>query len=312
MHACWRGATLAAIALALLSPACSVKKLAVNSLGNALAEGTSTFAMDDDPELVWDAVPFGLKTIESLLDTSPRHPGLLVAAASGFTQYAYGSLQQEADFVEDQNLARATALRERARRLHQRAMGYGFRGLDLDIPGFRQALARDASGTLSRTRREHVRLLYWTSAAWAAAMGLAVNDSELTADQQLAEAMMRRALALDETFEMGSIHDFFISWEGAHASVGGSYERARQHYEKSLQLSNGRRAWPMVSYAESVAVPKQGRRSAKRSSGRSRWTRAACASRRSATCWRSGARAGCWRARTSFSSSELRGMSSGK
>jgi predicted anti-sigma-YlaC factor YlaD len=259
MHASSRGATLAAIALALLSSGCSVKKLAVNSLGNALAEGTSTFAYDDDPELVWDAVPFGLKTIESLLDTSPRHAGLLVAAAAGFTQYAYGSLQQEADFVEADDLARATALRDRARRLHQRAMGYGFRGLDLDIPGFKQALARDAPQTLGRTRREHVRLLYWTSAAWAAAMGLAVNDSELTADQRLAEAMMRRALALDESFEMGSIHDFFISWEGAHASVGGSYERAKQHYDKSVALSSGRRAWPMVSYAESVAVPKQDR-----------------------------------------------------
>ncbi len=259
MHASRRGATLAAIALAFLWPACSVKKMAVNSLGNALAEGTSTFARDDDPELVWDAVPFGLKTIESLLDTSPRHAGLLLAAASGFTQYAYGSLQQEADFGEASDLTRATALRARARRLHERAMGYGFRGLDLDIPGFKQALARDAAETLARTRRDHVPLLYWTSAAWAAAMGLAVSDSELSADQRLAEAMMRRALALDETFEMGSIHDFFISWEGAHASVGGSYERAQQHYDKSLALSKGRRAWPMVSYAESVAVPKQDR-----------------------------------------------------
>ena len=93
-----RRTLLALLALAL--PACSVKSLAVNSLGNALAEGTSTWAKDEDSELVGEAIPFGLKTIESLLEEAPRHRGLLFSAASGFTQYAYGWLAQEADFVE--------------------------------------------------------------------------------------------------------------------------------------------------------------------------------------------------------------------
>jgi predicted anti-sigma-YlaC factor YlaD len=250
---------LAAVAVLGVLPGCSIKRMAINSLGNALAEGSSGFAKDDDPELVWDAVPFGLKTVETLLDESPRHRGLLLAAASGFTQYAYGSLQQDADFVEADDLSRATALRTRARKLYQRAMGYGFRGLDLDVPGFKDALRRDAKATLAKTGKPQLRLLYWTAAAWAAAIGLAVNDSELSADQDLAEAMMRRALALDESWEWGSIHDFFISWEAAHASVSGSYERARQHYDKALALSKGLRAWPMVNFAESVAVPKQDR-----------------------------------------------------
>lgn len=251
----------AAVAALALFPACSIKKLAVNSLGNALAEGTSSFAKDDDPELVWDAVPFGLKTIESLLDESPRHKGLLYAAASGFTQYAYGSLQQDADFVEASDLGRATALRERAVKLYLRALGYGFRGLEVDIPRFRASLRGDTQATLAKAGPKHVRLLYWTAAAWAAAIGLKVNDPELAADQDLAEALMRRALALDEGWEHGSIHDFFITWEGAHASVGGSYDRAREHYQRAVLLSQGRRAWPMVSYAESVAVPQQDKQS---------------------------------------------------
>src|SRR5512147_2001405 len=76
--------------------ACSIRKTAVNKLGDALAEGTSVFATDDDPELVREAVPFGLKTMEGLLEQSPRHRGLLFATASGFTQYAFGFVQQEA------------------------------------------------------------------------------------------------------------------------------------------------------------------------------------------------------------------------
>ena len=50
---------------ALLAPGCSVRKVAVNALANALAAGGDTYATDDDPELVAAAVPFGLKTIEA-------------------------------------------------------------------------------------------------------------------------------------------------------------------------------------------------------------------------------------------------------
>jgi hypothetical protein len=39
-----------AMALALLG--CSIRKLAVNSLGNALAEGAKSYASDADPELI--------------------------------------------------------------------------------------------------------------------------------------------------------------------------------------------------------------------------------------------------------------------
>jgi predicted anti-sigma-YlaC factor YlaD len=244
---------------ALTVPACSIKKLGVNSLGNALAEGQSVYGRDDDPDLVRDASPFALKTVESLLEISPRHKGLLHAAASGFTQYAYAFIQQEADFTEAQDLARATALRARAQRLYVRARDYGFRGLEVDLPGFRERLRREPQASLAKARREHVALLYWTATSWAGAMAVAKEDSELTADQSLAESMMRRALALDEGFEHGSIHDFFIAWEGGRTAVGGSLGEARRHLQRSLALAKGQRAAPLVIYAETVSVAHQDR-----------------------------------------------------
>ena len=71
---------------------------------------------------------------------------------------------------------------------------------------------------------------------------------------------MKRALELDEGYEMGSGHDFFIAYEAGRASVGGSLERARQHLERSIQLSKGQRAWPYVTFAESAAVARQDRK----------------------------------------------------
>src|SRR5262249_19886166 len=86
------------------------------------------------------------------------------------------------------------------------------------------------------------------------------EDSELTADQGQAEALMRRALALDETYDHGALHDFFISWEGRGEAVGGAFERARAHLERAEALAGDRRASALVNFAETVAVARQDRR----------------------------------------------------
>jgi predicted anti-sigma-YlaC factor YlaD len=248
-----------AATLALALGGCSIRRTAVNKLGDALANTGSNFAADDDPELVGQAIPFGLKTMEGLLEEAPKHEGLLLATASGFVQYAYGWVQMEADFVEPKDLARATELRGRAQKLYLRAREYGLRGLELEAPGLRPALQRDPKAALAGMKRKHVPLLYWTATAWAAAIALKVNDSELSADQPVVEALARRALELDEGWELGSIHEFFISWEAARSSIGGSLERARAHFDEALAFSKGRRAFPYLTFAESVSVVRQDR-----------------------------------------------------
>src|SRR5213593_2770915 len=115
---------------ALASGGCSIKKFAINKLGDSLANSGTTYAADDDPELVGQALPFSLKLVEGLLAEAPAHRGLLFAAASGFTEYAYVYVQQDADVLEGQDLERSTALRARARRLYLRARDYGLRGIE--------------------------------------------------------------------------------------------------------------------------------------------------------------------------------------
>src|SRR6266478_8267217 len=95
---------LTALGLTLIGPGCSIKRFAVNQVGNALAGGGTTFSSEDDPELVKAAVPFSLKLVETLLAESPRHKGLLLAAASGFTQYSYAFVEEEADEIEAKDL----------------------------------------------------------------------------------------------------------------------------------------------------------------------------------------------------------------
>ena len=239
---------------------CSIKMTAINAAGDALSSGNSGFAKDDDPELVRDAAPFALKTMESLIEASPEHQGLLTSAASGFMAYAYAFIQMEADFTEAQDFDRATAMRRRAKKLYLRALGYGFRGLEIDEPGFREQLRKDPDAALAKLTQKHVPLLYYTGASWALAFGIDKTDSDLSADQILMEKMLKRALALDETWSLGAIHEFFITWEAGHRSAGGSIEKAREHYDRAMQLSGGNRVAPLVTLAEAVSVPQQNKK----------------------------------------------------
>ncbi len=128
-------------------------------------------------------------------------------------------------------------------------------------PGFRERLRAGETSLLPGLTPRDVPLLYWTGASWAALISLSKEDSEMTGDQGLVEAMMRRALALNDSFGRGTIHDFFISWDGGRpASAGGSKARAKEHLERAVAISHGERAAPWVSWAESVAVGQQDRK----------------------------------------------------
>lgn len=246
--------------LVITTQACSIRRWAAGKLGDVLANGGTTYASDDDPELVGEALPFALKTIEGLLDATPRHKGLLFSAASGFTQYAYVYLQTEADYVEDADLARATHLRDRAMGLYRRAYEYGMRGLEVDHPGVRQALADGASAALAGMKKDDVPLLYWTSAAWSLMISLDKTDAVMAVNLPSAESLMHRALELDPGYGDGVIHDYYISYEGGRAgAAGGSIDRAREELAKSLELAKGRRAAPYLAFAESVSVARQDR-----------------------------------------------------
>ncbi|MEI8314157.1 MAG: TRAP transporter TatT component family protein [Verrucomicrobiota bacterium] len=236
---------------------CSIRRMAVNQLGNALAGGGGVFATDDDPELVRQAVPFGLKLQESLLAESPRHRGLLLSLATGFTQYAYAFVQQDADEMEEKDVAAAKALRDRARRLFLRARDYGLRCLELENPDFR----KDPVTALKLTTVKDVPVLYWTAAAWGAAIADAKDRPEIVADAGTMAALMERALELDETFERGAIHSFLINYEMARpgARPAEAQARARQHFDRAVTISAGKLAGPFVTYAEAVCVQQQHR-----------------------------------------------------
>lgn len=245
----------------ILSAGCSLKTYAINKVGDALASGDSVYESDDDIELVGQALPFALKLTESLIAQSPDHPGLLLTACRGFVLYSYAYVQTEAELLQETDLDRARALRLRARRLYLRGLRYGVHALELSHPGIEQKLLTDPAGAVAAISSKHkardVPLLYWTAASLGLAISVSRDDAALLARLPEVEAMLDRALTLDEGWDAGALHEFKVIFAGASIGSAPDSDVIETHYRRALALSQGRSAGLFVAYAEAVALPAQ-------------------------------------------------------
>ncbi len=249
------------IALCLLGFASlGCKGLVVNYVADSLGGDGQLFASENDPELVREAVPFGLKTLEGLLEASPENEKLLLGLTSGFTQYAYAFVLQDAQMLEDAQPVLAREKRLRAKSLLQRASQYGFRGLEVRHKGFQNHFQRDRQAALSQMERRDVGLLYWTAAALAAQISISKDEMAVLARLPEVEALLKRALALDEAYGEGALHELAMAYESRPESLGGSRARAEFHWDRVMAITQKGKIGPLVSWAESFAVSAQDRK----------------------------------------------------
>jgi predicted anti-sigma-YlaC factor YlaD len=242
-------------------PACGLmQRKAVGMVASTLASSGDVFTRDDDPELVGEAIPFGLKLYESLLDSAPNNKELLIATCSNFTQYGVAYLETEAAVLgEAQHHDEVAHLNQRALKLYLRAKGYCMRALEVRFPGVGATLLTDPVRALAKAEKKDVTLLYWMAASWGSAISLGVDKPDLVIDMPVVRALAERALALDETWSKGAIHEMFVSLEGLPEALGGSPSRAREHFNRAVELQHGLSPGPYVALATGVVLAAQDR-----------------------------------------------------
>src|SRR6188508_1876670 len=147
-------------AFILLQGCAALKRKAVGMVADTLASSGDVFTRDDDLELVGDAIPFGLKLYESLLDSAPKNKDLLIATCSNFTQYGVAYLETEAMVLgEAQHHDEVAHLNQRALKLYLRAKGYCLRAMEVRFPGSGQKLLTDPAAALAKAEKKDVPLL---------------------------------------------------------------------------------------------------------------------------------------------------------
>lgn len=105
--------------------------------------------------------------------------------------------------------------------------------------------------------RDDVELAYWAGSSLAAEIVLSKDKPDLLAELPAVGALMNRCLELDEDWSLGAVHSFMVSYESRSPAMGGSPERARKHFERTLQLQGGRKAGTYLSWAEQQCVALQ-------------------------------------------------------
>jgi len=253
---------LIAVVFCLYLPSCSINKMAMNAVANALTgEGNSdVFTSDPDPQLVGDAIPFAIKIYESLLSANPTHHGLMVTTGSMFVMYANAFVQGPAEQLPSIDWKGREAGMLRAKQLYLRGYEILYNALDAKFKGFKQASADDGSleAILGKCKKEDVGLLYWAVAGGLAAYSIDIFDFDLSANIPNWSMMIHRAYELDPNYGGATLDEFFVIFYAALPDLlGGDKEKAKFHFKQAMEKTGGNSASAYVSYAQSISVPEQ-------------------------------------------------------
>jgi len=260
IHLLFRSAALAA-AVCLTVGCGAIRTSAIKSVANTLSEGGTTFTSHNDPELIEGALPFALTLYESLLDSIPTHEPLLTATCAAYTQYAFGFVQVHAEESQFDDYEKSRHFTERALNLSLRGRDFCWRGLEVRFKGIAPQLKRDPAAAVAAAQKSHVELLYWSAASLGAAISLGgIDHPELLIDWPVVRALGERALALDDAWGNGAIHELLMTVESQGDALGGSEERARRHFARAIEIQKGLSPSPYLSLALGLVKSKQDRK----------------------------------------------------
>jgi hypothetical protein len=247
-------------ATGVLCGCATVNKVAVKGVASTLSEGGDTVTSHDDPDLIAGAMPFALMLHESLLASVPTYEPLLTTTCSLFTHYAFGFIAADAEMLQRDDYERSKQLSDRAFRLAERGRTYCWRGLEVKFRGITQAFKSDPVRALARAKPEHVALLYWSAASLGAAISTGgIEHPELLIDWPVVRALAERALALDETWNNGSLPELMITVESQGDALGGSEEQARRYFARAIEIQRGLSPGPYIALATGIVKTKQDR-----------------------------------------------------
>ena len=203
---------------------------------------------ETDPVLAEQAMPASLKMLEGMLRGDPENEALLKNLSEGFCGYAFS-------FVEDTDP-------ERASLLYLRGRGYAERLLESN--GAPENLIRQNpeqfKGTLKTLDADHLHGLYWMGQCWAGWLMLNLDDLQAFVAISKVEAVLQRTLELDASYHYAGPHLLLGAFYGGRSKLlGGKPDKARNHFEQCLKLTQHKFLMAKVIYAKTYAVQMQDR-----------------------------------------------------
>ncbi len=194
-----------------------------------------------DIALVRQGLPSYLMLIDSLINTSPEKPELLLAGAQAYASYA-SSLNEEDE--------------ARTAQLIQKAKSYALKALELN-PLFKGALENsidDFKKQMETAEKAEVPLLFTVGSIWGTWIAQGPDSLEGMADLPKVEILMDRVLQLDPGYYYGGPHLFKgIILSARPVQYGGNLNKAEFHFQQALKYSQDKFLMTYVYYAQYYA-----------------------------------------------------------
>lgn len=200
-----------------------------------------TFLNYDDLTTVETALPAYLLMMDTLIAGDPDNEALLLGAAKLYTSYTSA-------FVTDE---------KRAARLSEKGFQYALGAACHRCPGLcgcQKMPFAQFTKALSLTTRADLPVIYGLGAAWASYLEARSGDWNAVAQLPRVEAIMKRVIAIDDTYEDGAAHLYLgVFATLVPPALGGRPEEAKRHFERAIEISGKKNLMAYVLYAKHYA-----------------------------------------------------------
>lgn len=235
--------TILVITVTFIFQSCNLDKFVIRQTGTILDYGVLALYEESDLILAEQALASNIKLLEGMTKGDPENKHLLLLTSQALSGYAMG-------FVEDESP-------DRARVFYLRAREYGLRVLR-ENSSFLESEKKPLENfteAVNLFKKEDLDALFWTAFAWAGWINLSLDDPLAYVELPKVQSMMQRVLDLDESYFFASAHLFFGSvWGTKPKMLGGDPVKAKDHFEKSIKITQGKFLLAYIYYIKYYAL----------------------------------------------------------
>ena len=214
----------------------------ISKVTSGLASDLSDAILNSaDPLVVRDGAPAYLIMLDAFTRQGDGSPDMLRASASLNSAYATAFVSEPA----------------RQKAFSEKAFGLALRAACLDVQWLctvREMSFEELEQHAAAMAADEVPAAYALATAWAGWIQAHAEDWNAVADLGRVKPLMARVVALDETYDNGGPRLYMGVFETLlPPALGGKPELGRAHFERALEITDGRHLLAKVFFAESYA-----------------------------------------------------------
>ena len=241
---------------------CDLQKFTANSTSDVLIRAQPSLQMESDYELAARAIPGALKTIEGFWVVSPDNVNFLNILMEGYCQYGTGFVEDEVEQAEIRKDFDAVEYHQaRATKMFIRCMNYALLRLGKKWKEELFGSDEQVRAILARAGKSQRIPLMWVAVGLASAINNNKDRVEMMGYLDTAKLILARLVEIDEKYgpPKNKVHAALphvalgMAYTGLDKSLGGDPAKADEHFQKAIEITEGKFLLAHVLRARRVA-----------------------------------------------------------